>query len=49
MAKTASKRKKPDSKERATQPILRARIPIYGERVRRPGSDTEYETTLRLA
>lgn len=45
MAKTASKtRKKPAPKEEALQP-LQARVPIYGERVRRSGSDIEYEIT----
>jgi hypothetical protein len=46
MAKTASKtRKKPAPKEEAPQPLLQPRIPIYGERVRRTGSDMEYEIT----
>ena len=46
MAKTASKtRQKPAPKEEAPQPILQARVPIYGERVRRSGSDMEYEIT----
>ena len=46
MAKTAIKtRKKPALKEEAPQPLLEPRIPIYGERVRRSGSDMEYEVT----
>ena len=46
MAKTASKpRQKPAPKEEAPQPILQARVPIYGEHVRRSGSDMEYEIT----
>ncbi len=46
MAKTASKtRKKPNPKEEAPQLQLQARVPIYGERVCRSGTDMEYEIT----
>jgi len=46
MAKTASKtRKKPAPKEEAPQRPLQPRVQVYGERVRRTGSDMEYEVT----
>jgi hypothetical protein len=46
MAKTASKtRKKSAPKDQAPHALLQARVPIYGERVRRSGSDMEYEIT----
>jgi len=46
MAKTASKTpKKSAPKDQAPPPPLLVRVPIYGERVRRSGSDMEYEIT----
>jgi hypothetical protein len=45
MAKTASKTSKKSAPKDQAPPAPVVRVPIYSERVRRSGSDTEYEIT----